>query len=197
MSGGFFGNAGTFIISVLFGAYILLVMLRFIMQWQRTDFYNPLAQAIVKLTNPPLLPLRKIIPGFGGLDFAALLLMLLLQMLEVSLIVFISSGHFANLLGILVLSIGKLVTLFLYVYIVGLFVIAILSWIAPHAHSPVLSVIRQIVEPLLYRVRKFIPPVAGLDLSVFFAIMVLFLTVMLVEQLTFLAGQMISTTSIF
>ncbi len=196
MNGGFLGNAGTFLISVLFGAFILLVMLRFIMQWQRTSFYNPLAQAVVKISNPLLLPLRKIIPGYGGLDFAAIVLMILLQMTELVLIFLISTGQFPNLLGVLVISIGKLFVLFLYIYIVGIFILAILSWIAPHAHSPVLSVIQEIVEPLLARFRRYIPPMSGLDLSAFFALIVLFLAVMLVEHLTFLAGQMVSTTTL-
>lgn len=197
MSSGFFGNAGTFLISVLFGAYILLIMLRFIMQWMRADFYNPLSQAVVKLTNPVLIPLRKIIPGFGGIDFASIIVMFLLQMIELILIIMIRTGAFPNILGLMVLAIGKLLVLFLYVYIVGIFIIAILSWLAPHAQSPVLSLLYQIVNPLLSKFRRFIPPVSGLDLSAFFAIIVLFIGVMLVEALQHQASLLISKTLMF
>src|SRR5512139_3537837 len=73
-------NPIEFPLSVLFGLYILAVMLRFLLQWARADFYNPLSQAIVKLTNPTLRPLRRIIPGFGGVDLAAIILMVVLQL---------------------------------------------------------------------------------------------------------------------
>ncbi|NCF81058.1 MAG: YggT family protein, partial [Proteobacteria bacterium] len=63
MGGSYVGNAATFLIQTVFGLYILIVMLRFLLQWARADFYNPVSQFIVKATQPPLKPLRKIIPG--------------------------------------------------------------------------------------------------------------------------------------
>ena len=72
MGGSNVGDAATFLIETLFGLYILVVMLRFLLQWVRADFYNPVSQFIVKVTQPPLAPLRRIIPGFAGLDLAAL-----------------------------------------------------------------------------------------------------------------------------
>jgi len=198
MSGGFLGNAGTFLISVFFGAYILLVMLRFIMQWQRADFYNPMSQFIVKITNPPLIPLRKLIPGFAGLDFAAVLLMLVLQFIELGLIAYISLGHIPNLLGLLIWSLGELINLFLMVYIVGMIILAIVSWVSPQGHSPVLSLVHQIIDPLLFQFRKVIPPMSGLDLSVFFALIVLFLIKMFNDYTIIFQGQqLIKSTAIF
>ena len=79
MGGGYFGNAGVFLINTVFGLYILIVMLRFLLQLVRGDFYNPVSQFLVKVTSPALVPLRRVIPGLFGIDFAAVFLLLVLQ----------------------------------------------------------------------------------------------------------------------
>src|SRR5512143_2395312 len=114
-------NPIEFLLTVIFQLYILAVMLRFLLQWVRADFYNPLSQAIVKLTNPALRPLRRVIPGFGGIDLAALVLVLVLQILL---------GFLLALLGeipinpgwILLWSIRELVELTLNVFIFSLII---------------------------------------------------------------------------
>ena len=82
MNGQYFSNAGVFLASTLFGLYILAVMLRFLLQTVRADFYNPLVQVLVKITDPLLVPLRRLIPGMFGLDMAAVALLLVLQGVE-------------------------------------------------------------------------------------------------------------------
>ena len=86
MGGSYVGNAATFLIETLFGLYILIVMLRFLLQWARADFYNPVSQFILKATQPPLTPLRRIIPGFAGLDLAAIVFMFTLKFVELWLV---------------------------------------------------------------------------------------------------------------
>ena len=98
--GQYTSNAGLFLIQTLFGLYILTLMLRFLLQWVRADFYNPLVQAVVTLTNPPLRPLRRVIPGLMGLDMACVLLMLVLKGLELGL-VFGLQGHSPAVAGLL------------------------------------------------------------------------------------------------
>ncbi len=71
MAATYFTDAGTFLIESLFGLYILTIMLRFLFQWLRADFYNPISQFVVKATAPLLRPLRRWIPGVGGIDMAA------------------------------------------------------------------------------------------------------------------------------
>ena len=66
MGGSYVGNAATFLIETLFGLYILIVMLRFLLQWARADFYNPVSQFIVKATQAPLAPLRRVVPALLG-----------------------------------------------------------------------------------------------------------------------------------
>ncbi|HSR62519.1 MAG TPA: YggT family protein, partial [Gammaproteobacteria bacterium] len=88
----YLSNAGEFLISVIFDLYILAVMLRFLLQWVRADFYNPFSQFLVKVTNPALRPLRRIIPGYAGIDWPSILLMLILQAVELVLISLLKIG---------------------------------------------------------------------------------------------------------
>ena len=75
-----FGDAATFLVETLFGLYVLAVMLRLLLQFFRADFYNPVSQFLVKITNPLVVPLRRVLPGLGGLDLSSLVLSLLLQL---------------------------------------------------------------------------------------------------------------------
>ncbi|NOX44051.1 MAG: YggT family protein [Gammaproteobacteria bacterium] len=164
MGGSYTGNAGVFLIETLFGLYILAVMLRFLLQWVRADFYNPLAQVLVKVTNPPLIPLRRIIPGFRGVDFASILLMLVLQALALILIGMVKGVAFQPA-GLIVLSFTKLLSLMFNVFFFSILIQVIISWISPGSHNPVVSLVHSLNEPLMRPVRRIIPPISGLDLS--------------------------------
>jgi len=178
----YFSEAGTFLIGVIFGFIILMVMLRFILQSVRADFYNPISQFIVKVTDPLIKPLRRIIPGFAGLDMAAIVLMLVLKFVEL-LLIFAISGKSLHILVILILSATELLSLILYVFIFAIFIMAIASWIAPGNYNPVLSLINQIIAPVIRPIRKRMKPVSGLDLSPMVALIVLYLIVMAIPRL--------------
>ncbi len=177
---GYFSNAGAFLIQTLFGLYILLIMLRFLLQWARADFYNPLSQFIVKVTNLPLLPLRRIIPGFGGIDSAALVLMLLLKYAELLLLSLLPGHSLPNLLGLGLLTLVELLSLTLNVFLFGIFIQAILSWIGNAGYNPVASLLHQLTAPVLRPFRNIIPPVSGMDLSPMAAIIAIYLTMLLI-----------------
>ncbi|MGA9854042.1 MAG: YggT family protein [Gammaproteobacteria bacterium] len=153
-----------FLINTLLGLYTAAVMLRFLLQWMRADFYNPICQAIVKLTNPLLLPLRRIIPGWHGLDFAAVALTIILQLINVVLVLIVVAG-FPDLLDLAWWTVLKLVFLLVNLYFVTILVEAILSWTNASQRNPVTGLLWSINAPLLQPVRKLIPPLGGLDLS--------------------------------
>jgi YggT family protein len=157
-------NAAVFLIHTLFGLYILAVMLRFLLQWVRADFYNPVAQFLVKITNPPLMPLRRVIPGFRGIDMASVLLLIVLQMLRIWLVGAFVGVSYA-LPGLLVISIAELFSLLLNVFLVLIIVQVILSWVNPGTYNPVIALIYRVNEPVLGPARRIIPPIGGLDLS--------------------------------
>lgn len=192
---GYFGNAGTFLVQVLFGIYILMVMLRFLFQWVRADFYNPISQAIVKITNPPLRPLRRLIPGLFGIDLSSLFLLIVLQTVELWLIASMRVGTlFIPPLGLLVLAVAQLVQLGVYVFLFSLIIQIVISWINPQGAygNPAFNLMYSLTEPLLRPARRMLPPMGGLDLSpilVFVGLqLVLFLVV---APLKDLAGTML------
>jgi YggT family protein len=178
---GYFSDAAVFLVETVFGIYILMVLLRFLFQLVRADFYNPFSQFLVRLTNPPLLPLRRIIPGLGGIDVASIILLLALQVLKLFLIVLIR-GHIANPIGMVVLSLAQLLELTIWVFLVAIFVRIILSWLAPYSDHPVTGLLISLTEPLMRPARRLLPPISGLDLSPIIVLILLQLTLILVVQ---------------
>lgn len=164
MGGSYVGNAATFLIETLAGLYILIVMLRFLLQWARADFYNPVSQFIVKATQAPLAPLRRIIPGFAGLDLAALLFMFVLKFVELWLITALL-GIAPQVVGLAMLSIAELLGLAINVFIFSILIQVIISWVNPGMYNPVMGLLHSLNEPLLGPARRVIPPISGLDLS--------------------------------
>lgn len=127
-----------FLIQTLGGLYIMAVLLRFLLQLVKADFYNPISQAIVKVTSPLLNPLRKVIPGMGGLDLAALVLALILQILLVY-VLFMVQGFAADAIPfpqVLIVSLKELAGEILNIYMFSLIIIAIASWVAPGSYNP-------------------------------------------------------------
>ncbi len=179
---GYFSEAGAFLINVIFGFFILMVMLRFLLQWARADFYNPISQFIVKLSDPLLKPLRRVIPGLAGVDIAAIVLMLLLQYIAYLLIVAISGQAFHPLL-LLILSITDLLKLLLYVFIFAIIISAVASWIAPGGYNPVLGLIQQLTAPIIRPIQRRMKPISGLDLSPLVALLLLNLLLIAVPHI--------------
>jgi len=156
--------------------YITLVLLRFILQVSRADFYNPISQFIVKATNPFLIPLRKIIPGFKGIDFASLVLAVALQFL---LEMVVRSANFdvviANLGPLLGIALIALLHSLIQLYTWALILVVIISWVAPGSYHPGAQLLAQITEPLLSPIRQLMPATGGLDLSPMVLMLLLFI----------------------
>ncbi|NOZ53364.1 MAG: YggT family protein [Gammaproteobacteria bacterium] len=170
--GGYGTNAIVFLIQTIFSLYLIAIMVRFLLQLTRADFYNPVSQFLVKITNPLLIPLRRVIPGFMGVDFAAIVLMLTIKIIELFLILLLQ-GMSITVSGILVLSIAELFKLLINVYFFSILIQVIIGWINPGAHNPVVSLLYSLNEPLLGRARRLIPPISGFDLSPIIVIIVL------------------------
>jgi YggT family protein len=164
MSGGYLANPIIFLIQTLFGLYILAVLLRFLLQMVRADFYNPISQFLVKATNPPLKVMRRIIPGLGGIDLSSLILAWLLKSIEILLILLVSGGA-VNLLAPLLWAIPLLVELVINIYLFGILIQVILSWVSPGNYNPAVGLLYSLTSPLLRPAQKLLPPMGGLDLS--------------------------------
>ncbi|MDH5231371.1 MAG: YggT family protein [Gammaproteobacteria bacterium] len=172
-------NASVFLIQTLFGFALLIIMLRTMLQMVRADFHNPVSQFIVKVSNPLIIPLRRLIPSIGGLDTASLLLLLVLQCLELLLIGLVANFSFTPL-GLVMQAIAGLLSLLLKIYIFGILIQVILSWVSPGNYNPVTGILYQINEPLLRPARRLLPPISGFDLSPIIVMIALQLMTMLV-----------------
>jgi len=162
-------NPLEFLITTLFSLYILAVMLRFLLGAVRADFYNPVSQFLVRITNPVLAPLRKVVPSLGRYDTASLLLMLLLQIICLGLIVLLR-GSGVSILSLLLFAVAELVLLLLNVFIFSIVIQVILSWINPGSYTPVGALLHSITSPVLAPIQRIMPPVSGIDLSPLFAL---------------------------
>lgn len=181
-------NPIEFLLTTLVDLYIMLVMVRFLLQWLRADFYNPISQFLVKATNPPLQPLRRLIPGIAGLDMAAVVLMLLLKLLGLGLIMTLRGGPIEPL-SLLLFSLVALVELAFNVFLFAIIIQAVLSWVNPGNYNPVSALLQSLTAPILAPARRLLPPISGLDLSPLIAILGLQVMKMLViPPLTYLAS---------
>lgn len=180
MSGGsYFSNAGIFIINIVFGLYLAAVMLRFLLQTIRADFYNPICQFLITVTNPALKPLRRWIPGYMGIDWPSILLLVLLQLLEICLIALLISGHIPSLISMPVIIASKLLGLLIWIYIIIIIIQAVISWIQPGSYSPFTVLLYQLSDPLVRPVRRYIPVTGGIDWSPFVVLISLNLALIL------------------
>ena len=154
-----------YLIQTLLSLYLITMLLRFLLQLVRADFYNPISQFIVKVTNPLVIPARKIIPGFAGLDIASLLLALLLQIIGIAAVFLISYGALPGLALLFMGSVLGLVALLVKLYFFALLAMIILSWVAQGSNHPAIYLLFQITEPVMAPVRKLLPPMGGIDFS--------------------------------
>jgi YggT family protein len=164
MSSSYLTNPLVFLIQTLFGLYVLAILLRFLLQTVRADFYNPISQFLVKATNPPLKILRRIIPGLGGIDLASLILAWALKSIELLLVISIT-GHAVNVLGPVIWAIPELVELVINIFLFAVLIQVILSWVSPGTYNPASALLYSLTAPIMRPAQKLLPPMGGLDLS--------------------------------
>jgi len=178
---GYFTNAGLFLLNTFFGLYIYAVLLRFMLQQVRANFSNPIAHFLVVITNPPLRPLRSFIPGLYGIDLASVVLLLLLELVFQSLMMaMLGSAWSAS--GMLVHSVFDLIQCTLNVYLFGILILVILSWVNPYP-NPLSQLLGRLTEPVMRPARRALSPISGIDFSPMATILVLVLIQMAVPYL--------------
>ncbi|MEJ2515402.1 MAG: YggT family protein [Gammaproteobacteria bacterium] len=158
-----------FIVKTLLELYLLTFLLRFLLQWVRADFHNPLSQFIVRVTNPVVRPLRRVIPSWRGLDMASLVALLVLQLIVTAGIMYFA-GHRMDSLALMQFALMRTAVLVIRFYFFAILVYAILSWVSPGQWNPLTGLLASLTEPVLAPVRRFIPPIGGLDLSPLFVL---------------------------
>lgn len=179
MGPGYLGSPLAFLVDTLFSLYIMAVMLRFLLQWVQADFYNPLAQFLVRITQPTLAPLRRVIPSWSGIDLSALVLMILLQAAALALLMLIA-GVTPRFDYLLLRTPAELINLLLNLYLVAIVVRAVLTWINPDAYNPAMTILLALTEPVVRPFRAILPPISGIDLSPLAAIIAIQVLKMLI-----------------
>ncbi len=149
----------------LFSFLLLAIILRLLLQLARADFYNPISQFLVKLSNPMLLPLRKIIPPLGKIDSASVVLALLVQILAMVTLLLIFDARIPNIVTLLGWATIGCLALVANVYFFAILINIILSWVAPGTRHPAAVLLYQLTEPVMRPFRKLIPDMGGIDLS--------------------------------
>lgn len=189
MSASYLTNPIVFLIQTLFGLYITLVAIRFLLQWAKADFYNPISQFVVKLTSPVLRPLRQVIPGFAGMDLAALVLVWLLKAVELALLVLVL-GLSVSAFGALGWALPAIVQLFINIFLFAILARVILSWVNPDPYNPAVSLLGRLTDPIMRPAQRLIQPIGGIDLSPMLVLIgLVLLEMLLVPPLKWLVGS--------
>ncbi len=158
-------NALTFIVETLLSLALFVALLRLFLQWTRADFRNPISQAVVRLTNPLVMPLRRILPPIAKLDTASVVTVVIVALADVAIV---SELHYYAMPAAIVWlrsAAIEIVRVSLWTYFYAIFLYALLSLIAPGGYSPVQSLLTSLCEPVLRPFRRIIKPIGGLDLS--------------------------------
>jgi YggT family protein len=161
---GYFANAGQILVNFAFGALVALVVLRVLLQLVRANFYNPVCQFLYKMTNPVLMPLRKVIPAWRNLDVAGVLLAWLLTVLKLVLL-YALAGQRVGLAGLAVMAFADLLDFVLMLYLGLILVQVLLSFISVERSNPIVPLVHQLTEPVLRPIRRRLPTPGGIDFS--------------------------------
>lgn len=159
------GNAGLLLVNTLINIYLFLLMLRFLLQASRADYYNPISQSVVKITQPAVGPFQGFLRPIGSFDLATLAAGFLIKAVSIIVILQIAGFGIPPIVGVAIGAVAALANAILKIYFFALIAMIILSWVAPQASHPAALLIFQLVEPIMAPVRKVIPPLGMIDLS--------------------------------
>ncbi|HLA70973.1 MAG TPA: YggT family protein [Steroidobacteraceae bacterium] len=174
-----------YIVDTLTSLYLGVLILRFIMQLVRANFRNPFAEAIVRVTNPLILPLRRVLPPMGRIDTASVIAIVLFAIFKVAVLL-VFGAVIPALLGLVFLVLRTLVLAVLWLYVIMIFFYGLAGFLVQGGSSPVYELLAYVCDPLLRRVRRIIPSmVAGLDLSFLWAIIALQALIILIGEIRF------------
>jgi YggT family protein len=165
-------SALIFVVNTLSQLYLFVLLLRLLLPWLRADFRNPIAQGVLRLTSPLVVPVRRLLPAVGRLDTATVLVAFAVQYLTI-LVILLIKGVAAGILPIAITALLDLVILTCRLFTFAIFIHIILSWVARGTYNDATIFVAMIAEPVLRPFRRTIPSLGGLDISPIFAIILL------------------------
>lgn len=165
-------NIALFIFSLFFSLCIFVVLLRILLQFFGANSNNPVCQMTAKMTNPIILPLKNILPRVGRVDLASLLVLFILEFIKFSVFGWLQHVS-APLLFLLLMSFTDILLQMVNAIFYAIIIRVILSWINSPGSYYINEILYAITEPMLSRIRCYIPPIAGMDLSPLVAFVIL------------------------
>lgn len=185
---GTFNEVGIFLLNSIFDLYLLVLMLRLILCWARSDYFNPITHFIIKCTQFIISPLRRMLPTYKGIELSTLFLILLLGSLKFFLIGLILVGLPQNIFGIFMLACVDSLKLLLNIFFYAILLQAILSFIQ-QGYSSLSVILTQITSPILRPIQRLLPVVGGFDLSPIPALILIQVLIILITPLITLASN--------
>ena len=190
---GILGNSAALIVNVLLGLYLLAVLLRFLLQIAGADFYNPVSQAIVRVTDPMVRVFRMVIPGYKGVDFSSIVLALVVEAVAICLLITLYGSSIPSAGFVITWAFIGVLYFVITIYLYAIFASIIMSLVMLFSGSmnphPILRLVWQLTEPLMAPVRRVIPPVGGLDFSPMVIIIVIYLIQGVLDQTFGISGS--------
>ena len=175
-------NSLILLFNTLGGLYLLAILLRFLLQIAKADFYNPVSQSVVKITDPLVRVLRNFIPGYRGVDFSTLVLALIIEAVAICVLVLLYGDSLPGVGYVITWSFVGILYFIINIYYYAIIASIIMSFVMmfsgnmnPH---PILRVIWQLTEPVMAPIRKIIPAIGGLDFSPIF----IFLAIQIIQS---------------
>ena len=174
------GSSAVLIFSTLTGIYLFAVLLRFLLQVAKADFYNPVSQAVIQITDPIVRILRTVIPGYKGIDFSSLVLAFVIEAIAICVLITLYGGSIPSIGYIITWAFAGVVLFIVSIYYYAILASIIMSFVMMFSGStnphPLLLLVWQLTEPVMAPVRKIIPSMGGLDFSpiiIFIAIQII------------------------
>ena len=158
-------HASLLLVQFLFDFFLTMVLLRLLLQSVRANFYNPIGQFIIRVTDPVLTPLRRFIPSISGVDMASIILLFVTELLKLLFMHIISYHNVPYPAGLLIWTIGDLLRALINVFFYAILLQMILSWISPDPRQPLTQLLYRLTEPLLALARRYVRPIGGIDIS--------------------------------
>jgi YggT family protein len=179
-------NALYYLVDTLTSLYLGVLILRLIMQIVRANFRNPFAEAVLRLTNPLIMPLRRVLPPVGKTDSATVLAIVLFAIFKVAVLSLMFGGGVLSLVSMAIVVLRTLVLAVLWLYFILIFFYGIAGFLMQGGSSPIYEVLAYVCDPVLNRIRKIIPSlIGGLDLSFLWAIIGIQALIILIGEIRF------------
>jgi YggT family protein len=177
-------DAIRYLLEFILNSFFMVLILRVWLQLVRADFYNPISQFIVKVTNPVVIPARRIIPSVGNIDLATVVLAYLVAIMKIVVMTYTPETPI-DILGYMIYGGLFVIKQTGFLLFMSMLIMAIMSWVV-QGYNPTMMILQQLTEPFLRPIRKVIPPIAGLDLSIIIAFVALnFLNIFLSGLIAF------------